>query len=334
MKNNSAYTEIYGITGRCGAHEVFLGFGDASTLYDLSFADILNDDTGQGYQRPYNKKHSLDFKEYISQDGTSTIPLTFNLRKNMSDSWRIEKPANGQVVLLLDRKTKSLAQVDCQHRLGELKDSEIPLAFMAFIGLDLRDEMAMFTVINGKAKGLSSSLTDYHESNLLNDLAVEAPHLYIARKLNEDIRSPWHRHIRYGGETTSGLKRRTSFRMMQKSVRQFLKDVNGQFTGGIEDKYELVVEYWSAIKEVFPEAWNDHRHHLITKGVGLYSLMQLLPQIIKARPNSSYGTDFFIKQLRPLKNAVDWGSHGTFANAGGHKGAKDAYLTLKELLHT
>lgn len=333
MKKKTSKLTILGLLGSCGDREVFLGFAPASILYNLSGADILNDDTGEGYQRPYNKKHSENFKQYINLKGSSTIPLTFNLRKGLSDFWEIKKNNNGLTKLLLDKNNKSLAQVDCQHRLGELRNSEVPLAFMSFIGLDLREEMAMFTIINSKAKGLSSSLTDYHESNLLDDLANEAPHLYIARKLNEDIKSPWNKLIRYGGETTSGLKRRTSFRMMQKAVQQFLKDVNGYYTGNLEDKYELIVEYWHAIQKLFPDEWREHRHHLITKGVGLYSLMMLLASIIKARPRDFYDEKYFVSQLNLLKERVDWSSNGTFANAGGHKGAKEAYQTLKGFLN-
>lgn len=333
MNKKASKIAISGSIGFCGDREIFLGFAPASLLYDLSFADILNEDTGEGYQRPYNKKHSENFKQYINLKGSSTIPLTLNLRKDLSGFWKIEKNNNGSTTLLLDKNNKSLAQVDCQHRLGELKDSEIPLAFMSFIGLDLREEMAMFTIINSKAKGLSSSLTDYHESNLLNDLANEAPHLYIARKLNEDVKSPWYKLIRYGGETTSGLKRRTSFRMMQKSVQQFLKDINGYYIGNLDDKYELVIEYWYAIQKVFPNEWKEHRHHLITKGIGLYSLMMLLSDLIKTKHQDSYDEDYFQNLLKPLKEKVDWRSNGTFANAGGHKGAKKVYLVLKGLLN-
>jgi DGQHR domain-containing protein len=333
MKSVASKLKISGLIGACGDRDVFLGFAPASILYNLSCADILNDDTGEGYQRPYNKKHSENFKQYINLEGSSTIPLTFNLRKGLSGFWKIKQNDNGSATLLLDKNNKSLAQVDCQHRLGELKDSDVPLAFMSFIGLDLREEMAMFTVINSKAKGLSSSLTDYHESNLLDDIASDAPHLYIARKLNEDFRSPWYRLIRYGGETTSGLKRRTSFRMMQKSVQQFLKDINGHYTGGLDDKYGLVVEYWNAIQKTFSAEWKEHRHHLITKGVGLYSLMMLLSDMIKANPQANIDEDYFLSLLEPLKQKIDWKSNGTFANAGGQKGAKEAYLTLKGLLN-
>ncbi|MCK4998291.1 MAG: DGQHR domain-containing protein [Anaerohalosphaera sp.] len=331
MKNCTAILSIVGQVGICGNREVFLGFAHAQCLYSLSFADILNDDTGEGYQRPYNKKHSGDFKNYIHLEGSSTIPLTFNLRKSLAHTWKIEKTDNGYATLILDGSEKCLARVDCQHRLGELENSDVPLAFMTYIGLDLREEMALFTVINGKAKGLSSSLTDYHESNLLNDLANEAPHYYIARRLNEDPSSPWYRLIRYGGETTSGLKRRTSFRMMQKAVQHVLKETNGRIRD-VESKYEIIISFWKAVQNVFPDEWADHRHHLISKGVGLYSLMMLLAELVKGVPDVSYGTVFFETKLIKLKAKIDWNSNGTFASAGGHKGAREAYSVLKGML--
>src|SRR5438477_466418 len=61
--------------------EVFLGFAPANLLYSLSFADVLDEDTGRGYQRRFNPAHSLDFRKYIQQDKSSTIPLTFNARE-------------------------------------------------------------------------------------------------------------------------------------------------------------------------------------------------------------------------------------------------------------
>lgn len=332
MKRNTAKIAISGVIGFCGKREVFFGFAPASLLHKISFADILNDDTGLGYQRPYSKKHSVDFQRYISLPGSSTIPLTFNLRKELQVFWAIKKGPGNQATLALEDSSKCLAQVDCQHRIGELAHSDIPLAFMTFIGLDLKSEMSMFVVINSKAKGLSTSLTDYHESNLLNNLAEDAPHLYISRKLNEDVYSPWFRLIRYGGETTSGLKRKTSFRMMQKSILFLLKEIKECWNGNLEQQYELIRSYWDAVKVSFPKEWKDHRCHLITKGVGLYSMNMLLAELIKRNSTSYFDEQFFVKKLLVLKKNIDWHSRGTFATAGGQKGAKDVFEQLKKAM--
>ncbi len=330
MQDNTAIIELCGIVGKCGSLDVFLGFAPARLLHSISLVDVLNEDTGKGYQRPRNRRHSLDFKQYISRQDSSTIPLTFNLRSELSDAWEIRIEGDGHATLRICPSVKCLAQVDCQHRLGELHDSDIPLAFMTFISLDLRAEMGLFVIINSKAKGLSSSLTDFHESNLLNDLAAESPHLYIARKLNEDPQSPWFRLIRYGGETTAGLKRRTSFRMMQKTIAKLLNQIKSLDIGSVEDKYALVVSFWRAVATVFSDEWQDHRHNLLTKGVGLYSLTLLLADFVRGAGTASLDDQFFIQQLKPLKERIDWNTKGMFADAGGQKGAVEVYQKIKE----
>lgn len=323
------YTSVLGIIGKSGDLPVFIGFECASALIALSFPDILNEDSGEGYQRPYNRAHSLDFKNYITRAGSSTPPLTFNLRNEYADFWHIKRGEGNSATLVIQGGVKCLAQVDCQHRLGELAGVDIQLAFMTYIGLDLRQEMAIFNVINSKAKGLCSSLTDYHESKLLNDLAAEAPHLFISRRLNEDPASPWYRLIRYGGETTSGLKRRTSFRMMQKTVYSFLTQTRTCIDTSLDYKYLIVLNYWKAVQIVFPEEWIEHRNNLITKGVGLYGLMQLLADIVKKKPTADFSSEYFAGELLPLKNNFDWSSHGRFAYVGGKKGVQDVYLALR-----
>jgi len=332
MKKNSSFYSLSGLIGKCGSLDVFLGIAPANLLHEISFADVLDEDTGRGYQRPRNKSHSLDFKKYIMSEKSSTIPLTFNLRKEIRNFWRINRRGNGTATLYLKKRSPCLAQVDCQHRLGELYDMDVPLAFMAFIGLDLRDEMAQFVIINSKSKGLSSSLTDYHQTNLLSDVAAEAPHLCIARRLNEDPESPWFRLIRYGGETTSGLKRRTSLRMMQKAIYRFIGQTREADLGKIDNIYGIIREYWKAVQAVFPMEWNDHRHHLISKGIGLHSLMRLLADIVMKEKCQDYAIDFFKDRIRPLKGKIDWTSKGLFAHAGGQKGVQEVHATLRGLL--
>jgi DGQHR domain-containing protein len=332
MKNNTSDIVIEGLLGKCGHLDVFLGFASSQLLCEVSIADTLNDETGSGYQRPYNRPHSLDFKRYITQKISSTIPLVFNLRKEMKNQWQLGKGKGNQAHLRLKKGGKSLVIVDGQHRLGELADVELPFSFMAFIGLDIRTEMALFSIINSKAKGLSTSLTDFLQSNLVNDIAQEAPHLFIAKRLNEDQNSPWYRFIRYGGETTSGLKRRTSLRMMQKSIDRLLKRFRGKETISVDHYYNIIHSFWEAVKEIFPKEWEDHRHHLLSKGVGLYSLMLLLGDIVSKDNPERLDKRYFINTLQPLKTKIDWHAKGMFSEAGGQKGAIEVYDKLRKAL--
>lgn len=332
MQKNTSIISIEGLLGKCGHLDVFLGFASAQLLCEISAADTLNDGTGLGYQRPYNRPHSLDFKRYITQESSSTIPLVFNLRKDLESQWQLKMGKGNRARLLLKKGGKSLIIVDGQHRLGELTDVSLPFSFMAFIGLDLRTEMSLFSVINSKAKGLPSSLTDYLQSKLVNDIAQDAPHLFLAKRLNEDPDSPWHKLIRYGGETTSGLKRRTSLRMMQKSIDRLLKRFRRKKSISIDDYYNIIHSFWDAVKETFPEEWEDHRHNLLSKGVGLYSLMLLLGEIISKEPPDKLTERYFISRLQPLKTKIDWNTKGMFAGAGGQKGALEVYEKLRKVL--
>src|SRR5687768_9482387 len=100
------------------SREVFLGFSPANLLYSLSFADVLDEDTRRGYQRKFNATHSLDFRKYIQQEKSSTIPLTLNARERGDGAWRLERDhAPYGRIIIEDETVKIFTQVDCQHRL-------------------------------------------------------------------------------------------------------------------------------------------------------------------------------------------------------------------------
>lgn len=65
MKAKATSIAIEGVLGLSAQRRVFLAFGPASLLPALSFADTLDEDRGQGYQRRFNAKHSLDFRKYV-----------------------------------------------------------------------------------------------------------------------------------------------------------------------------------------------------------------------------------------------------------------------------
>src|ERR1700712_3829263 len=110
--------------GRSLERSVLIGFAPARLLYISSFADVLDEVSGRGYQRRLNSRHSLDFRRYVKRPGSATIPLTFNLRGRDGDGWHVERDGSS-VLLRLDAGARPLAQVDCQHRLGHLSDLDV-----------------------------------------------------------------------------------------------------------------------------------------------------------------------------------------------------------------
>lgn len=318
--------------GFSGRKQVLLGFASAQLLHSLSFADILDEDTGRGYQRRFNPHHSLDFRRYIQREDSSTIPLTFNLRPRDDAGWSIERLEDANAILTVKENAgKVFAQVDCQHRLGYLNDLATSLPFMSYIGLSEREEMEVFNVINNKAKGLSTSLLDFHEATLAEDLSAERPELFIALQLNSHPQSPWHRQLDLGGEKTSGLARRASLRTMQKATKRFLVQTRILRTRSPQAAAQLLIDFWSAVALVVSDVWDHPRRHLLTKGVGVYALMAVAADLyVEARDPQSCDRKFFIAALSDFLPDLDWSNEGALRGLGGEAGVKSAVQIIRD----
>jgi DNA sulfur modification protein DndB len=321
-----------GILGMAAHRQVFFAIAPANVLFQFSFADILNEDTSTGYQRRFNHKHSLDFRNYIQQEQSTTIPLTLNLRQGMQ-GWLLVPGTPPYARLEIDASAgKVLAQVDCQHRLGYLNDVPISMPFMCFLGLSQREEMEIFSVINGKAKGLNTSLLDYHDAALTQDLAKDRPELFIALHLNTNPDSCWHRQLHLGGTNSSGLLRRASLRTMQKAIRRFLTHSKILDNHGIETATQVVLDFWAAIAVVLQDAWNEPRKYLLTKGIGVYALMDIAGDLFREQQSGQVcDRRYFSAKLSEFITDIDWTTTGPLKGFGGEGGANSALAYVRTL---
>ena len=317
--------------GNSAARRVLLGFAPARLLHSLSFPDVLNEDTGRGYQRRISTKHSQDFRRYIQEPTAATLPLTFNLRPGSERSWRLEEEGNGRAQLVIEKGAgKIMAQVDCQHRLGYLGDLDIPLPFMCFLELDVTEEMEVFNIIHSKAKGLSTSLLDFHDAQLSQDLAKERPEIFVALYLNSESNSPWFRQLDLGGTTTSGLQRRASLRTMQKAIKRFLAATRILESNSSEYAAGVVLSFWQAIAETLPSQWVKPRKHVLNKGVGVYALMDIAADIYcETKDKPSTAVNRFVNPLLDFANKVDWSNEGPLKGLGGEGGVRTAVEYLR-----
>lgn len=329
-----AVIRLPGLLGRCGQREVFVAFAAASDLCRASYPDVLDEATGSGYQRRFSRQHSLEFKRYIQAEGATSIPLTFNLRKETGARWRIEKAAGSQcAALLLDlSKGPVLTQVDGQHRLGFMQDSPIPFPFMTFLGMSEQEEMEVFRTINGKAKGLSSSLLDYTAAKSLgDDLAKIDPHLFVALGLNRDPKSPWFGRLDLGGSKTVGTKRIASLRTMNQAVRRMTRSAAWPNDFDAEHGLNVAIDFWQAVSLVLPDQWSSPRNHMIVKGIGVYALMELAGELVREARVREADLDYFVSKLSDFLHMVDWSNHGPMEGYGGAKGADMAFQMIMQV---
>ncbi|TIP18442.1 DGQHR domain-containing protein [Mesorhizobium sp.] len=325
-------TVIHCLIGQAAGRTVLLGFAPAHLLHSVSFADVLDEETGRGYQRRLNQHHSLDFRRYIQRDSSTTIPLTFNLRPRVDDAWTIVRSGQCEAELRFATDAgRIFAQVDCQHRLGHLSGLELSLPFMSFIGLTEREEMEIFNVINSKAKGLSASLLDFHDARLASDLATDRPELYIAIFLKNEPSSPWHQQLDLGGTSTSGMDRRASLRTFQKAIKLFLSKSGILRKASVDVAAQLVLDFWSAVVLVLNDAWSKPRKHLLTKGIGVYALMEIAAEIVaSARPGTILDKRYFAAALMDFVADFDWSNDGPLKGLGGESGVKAAVVMLRQ----
>lgn len=324
---------LRGQCGLCGQRRVFTGFASAGNLARASYADTL-DDQGRGYQRRMSREHSLEFKRYIQQPGATSIPLTFNLRQESPPRWSLSEPQKlGLATLRLDlSKGAVFTQVDGQHRLGFLQDSPIQFAFMTFLGLSEAEERDVFAVINGKAKGLSSSLLDFiNAKSLGSDLAQASPALYVALGLNNEPSSPWCGRLDLGGQRTVGTKRIASLRTMHQAASRFLKEaqINGELP--VDGLLSHAVSFWCAVTMALPVQWASSSRHMLTKGIGVYALMSLAGVLVRERGHHPITVDYFLAKLSDFIDQIDWSNHGPLEGYGGAKGADMALKMILEV---
>lgn len=321
---------LEGIMGMSAGREVFLGFAPANILYSLSFADVLDEDTGRGYQRRFSATHSLDFRKYIQQEKSSTIPLTLNARERADGAWRLERDrARDARIVIADDRTKIFTQVDCQHRLGHLNDLTLELPFMCFLGLTEREEMEVFNVINSKAKGLSTSLLDFHDSRLATDLAADRPELFIAIHLKNDSQSPWFNQVSLGGKATSGMTRRASLRTLQTAIKRFLAQTKILQKLPPEVVAQMVLDFWAAIALLLRDEWSNPRKTLLCKGVGVYALMGIAADLVNEAGSATIDKLYFRNKLADFIQDIDWSNAGPMSGFGGETGVTAALNVLR-----
>lgn len=317
--------------GYSAQRQVLLGFAPASTLHSVSFSDILDEKTGEGYQRRFNSSHSLDFRRYIREAGSATIPLTFNLRPRGDEAWRLREGPGGMSRIEVDPAAGPvMAQVDCQHRLGHLSDLDIELPFMCFVGLSVDEEMAIFSVINRKAKGLNRSLLDFHDARLCEDLANDRPELFIALCLSNDPASPWCGLLDVGGNRVSGMGRKASLRTLQKAVRRFLNRSRILKTKSVEEAARVVLDFWVGVSVAMRDDWAKPRGSLLAKGVGVYALMDVAADMWM-EAGVSLDSEGWLVRLADLATDVDWSSDGPLKGFGGEAGVTAAVAYLRSI---
>lgn len=295
----------------------YQGFVSSQIAINFSYSKLYNDPSGKGYQRPIDKRRCKDFANYLSQgEDALYTPILLNASGNWEFyAYDIQRPNFGRLIC-----KKKATLMDGQHRLGGIKeyisetDSTLNVPFLAFHNLDDDEEVKLFDVINTKAKGIGTSLSRYLNRN--NDEIS-----WIATNLILKPESPF-----FSKGTLIGKRTREKNITLQNlySIVKLLTKKSDLDKLSKEKKLNLVLFYFNAIKELFPEEWKDNKLYRMTHVTCLNALAMAGNTVI----NNNYLTksqqpdSVKITNLLSNLNEIDWSVNSDLRYLKGAAGSK------------
>ncbi|MGH7889380.1 MAG: DGQHR domain-containing protein [Thermodesulfobacteriota bacterium] len=248
----------------------------------------------QGYQRAAEKYHIAKIATYLQAEN-ALLPnaILLNSRKALGF---VENEKDSMAGTINLKPSDVLWNVDGQHRVAGLKqaiedghtaleDFFIPVVIAN--GLLRDEEMLQFFTVNKTQKGVRTDLTERlmvqkaKTDEGRDDLRGSGKYwivraVKIADYLNHQP-GPWQGRIQVPNTATKTPAKQAS---VTKSLQPLLKG------GFLEDQSDslacqLMLVYWKAIQDVFPEAFVEPTEYAIQKTAGLFPLHAVANRIFR-----------------------------------------------------
>lgn len=300
----------------------------------------------------------INFSEFELEPGqTVSAELVFHLEKLRYPSIEYEP---------------DISRVDGNHRLSSVesiakRDSELEfplISFALFVGLTKAQELKVFADINGKQQKMDTSHLNQILANQNGDRALLSEKhrsQWFAKQMSSASR-PFSGLVFMGG-SKRGIKKRDGFNppltftglttMMGHTLKAMeelvAKEVSSEdcaeAAAGNQEKFQqihdkfikilvLIERYWLAVKEIFPEAWNDKKkaEYLLFDSTGNNALSMLAGSVITAGVKEKKVTqEDFNRVLRTIREeGVSLRKQSFPQGLAGMAGTKVVYERLVE----
>lgn len=345
----------------------YRGSARIADLTRVSSADIFDQDLNpEGLQRDLSKKHAAEAYEYAAREPNPSLPRAFpEVVLNVRDRKvvKLDNPLDDaaldgmptmpdgidlvRITLDVDKidaaKTVKVSRVDGNHRLffgaGDGKERE-PLdavvPFQLHVGLTRDQEAALFGDINSQQKGLNTSHLAVIDTRITpEDVELERnPARVFARRLAEDVASPWHGLVHMGGSKAGAKEahifRPVNFIALEHGVQRTRKKSQYLLELETDAQYGLIRSYWQAVKAVYPEAFENPREYLVLKNLGVATFSQLAGTVIdRCYIAGDIEVGHMIPFLIAAKRAVNW--HREATDAAGMSGNRAVLLLMQRM---
>lgn len=283
-------------------YSFFLRGGDVARIADISRLERENGKL-KGFQRAAIKRHVREITDYLDAE-----PALFPNAIILALQPEVEFKANGgkpragcsdlsqggvlnlpvraegeRVAWIVDGQQRSLA-------LAQAKDQSIVVPVVGFVSRDLEMLRTQFILVN-KVKGLPRRLIDELLPEvgavLPRDLSVRKLPSLLCGELARDSKSPFYGLVSRPSEKGGIMTDSPLTDAIAGSLRS-ASGALGQFksSGDTNAMYVTLVQYWSAIRDTFPEAWGKPpEQSRLMHTAGIRAMGALMDQIM-IRANS------------------------------------------------
>jgi DGQHR domain-containing protein len=266
--------------GKVQIFSFYLGGPDLTRIADISRIERDDTDSLKGFQRKEIREHVRSIVQYLDQLNVlfpNAITLAFSPEVKFTQS-RGPQPSNlvdnaqaGTLTIPVREEGSRVGWiVDGQQRslaLAETRNKNLAVPVVAFVSDDIQVQREQFILMN-KARPLPM--------RLINELLPETGSVLLPRELasrripseicallNRDPRSPFHQLIKRLSDAEKGQAVITDtaiIKMIRNSINSPLGALapykaSGGDAADLAAMYRTLSVYWSAVKEVFPQAW-------------------------------------------------------------------------------
>ena len=287
-----------------------------------------DEDSGiQGYQRPEVLTHIAAIRRYIESEAPmipNALVIAFDKRVTFTPlpgASRTAYSCPGLLSIPLVDDTSGDDKpgwiVDGQQRSAAIRDARVssfPICVTAFITDSDDEQRSQFILVNSAKplpKGLIYELLPATTGTLPIPLQLRKFPSLLLRRLNCEVRSPLYRLIRTPTMPDGKIKDNSVLKMLENSLSDGalyrFRDL-GSGEGNDDTMMNLLIDFWSAVRDTFPDAWDKPpRKSRLMHGVGIVSMGFLMDAIFDRYSRNRIPTEAdFQADLQELSDVCRW----------------------------
>ena len=275
----------------------------------------------RGYQRPEARLHIRSIQKYIESESPmipNGIVIAFDARVTFEPSDPTSGVGGfGYLVIPLDEVDVPGWIVDGQQRAAAVREAEVPefnILATAFITDSATEQREQFILVNSTKplpKSLIHELLPGTDTLLPPGLARRKVSTALLEELNRDPASPFHWRIQTPTNPDGVIKDNSVLKMLDNSIKDgylytYRDPVDG--SGDLVAMAAVVNAYWSAVREVFPEAWYSvPRRSRLVHGAGIVAMGYLMDAVAdRLHPDGVASSARFEAEIRRISAGCRW----------------------------